>query len=636
MFPRIVKSPKKSGTYEYLVISKSIHVKGKGSTTKNIANLGNINKFKKQDINGIIDGLIRIFQVEEYGRTKDIEILESLEHGSIIFWQKIWNLLELPQMIKRHIRKHKRINLAVQKYVEMMVLNRCIDPLSKLGGSRWIERTSYKVMHGYNKLSLHVENFYRSMDYLLRIKDELELSVFEKLKNLFSVNVKLTFYDITSTFFYTENSPIGANGYSRDDHPDKEQIIVGVVTSFEGYPIKHYVFTGNRKDETTVADVVRQLKRDYHIEETTFVGDRGMITKLNLERITGEGFSYIMGIKHRQSELGTMVLSEGEMAHLPCMRHGDLEIRERTVAIKDFLIWKVRNFLGGLVIPMETFEHFQQRIKMLSNKDTFESSAFKALLAGLTGDRKAQKRISALLKRYQGQYENKVRLVICMNQNRKALSKKKRETRLSTLSESLDQIFSKGGDSDVLEQEKKLHDLFEGYKSRYKKFFIMERDPKTQKALGYCQDEKSIQEEEKLDGIFILTTNRHDLEAKKVVDSYKNLKEVEMLFDDLKNFVDIRPIRHWLEIRVRAHVFICILALLQKRILEINYLKGKSVMELLEKISTCKLIKYKVKFSEREQRSQTFPKVTNITPEQEKYFSLLGIRNPMSLEKIIW
>ncbi|MCK4447708.1 MAG: hypothetical protein KAW56_11600 [Candidatus Marinimicrobia bacterium] len=51
-------------------------------------------------------------------------------------------------------------------------------------------------------------------------------------------------------------------------------------------------------------------------------------------------------------------------------------------------------------------------------------------------------------------------------------------------------------------------------------------------------------------------------------------KEVEILFDDLKNFVDIRPIRHWLEVRVRAYVFVCILALLLKRVFEINYLGG--------------------------------------------------------------
>jgi len=37
------------------------------------------------------------------------------------------------------------------------------------------------------------------------------------------------------------------------------------VTSFEGYPIKHYVFEGNRKDETTVKDVVKELKSEYNI-----------------------------------------------------------------------------------------------------------------------------------------------------------------------------------------------------------------------------------------------------------------------------------------------------------------------------------------------------------------------------------
>ena len=66
MFPRIAKSKKKSGVYEYLVISESIHVKGKGSTTRNVANLGNIKKFNPKDIEGVIDGLIRLFQIEKF------------------------------------------------------------------------------------------------------------------------------------------------------------------------------------------------------------------------------------------------------------------------------------------------------------------------------------------------------------------------------------------------------------------------------------------------------------------------------------------------------------------------------------------------------------------------------------------
>jgi len=159
---------------------------------------------------------------------------------------------------------------------------------------------------------------------------------------------------------------------------------------------------------------------------------------------------------------------------------------------------------------------------------------------------------------------------------------------------------------------------------------------KTQKACGYGLNQKVIDYEEKMDGIFILTTSRQDLETKKIVESYKNLKEVEMLFDDLKNFVDIRPIRHWLAVRVRAHVFICILALLLKRIFEIDCLKGKCVMEPLEEVSKSKLIKYKVRFSEREDRTKTFRKVTDTTSDQKRYFKMVGIRNPMNLENFVW
>ena len=91
MFPRIYKSKKDSGFYEYLVISESVHIKGKGSTTRNIANLGNIKKFRPEDIDSLIDGLIRLFKVEKFALSKDVEILESLEHGNIILWRKLWN-----------------------------------------------------------------------------------------------------------------------------------------------------------------------------------------------------------------------------------------------------------------------------------------------------------------------------------------------------------------------------------------------------------------------------------------------------------------------------------------------------------------------------------------------------------------
>ena len=641
MFPRISKSTKNGKNYDYLVISESIHVKGKGSTTRNIATLGNIKRFGRQDVANLIDGFIRIFKLENYCLSEDVQLLESLEHGSIIFWQKLWDELGLSKIIKNQVKlKNKRIKLEVDKYVQMMVINRCVDPLSKLGVTRWIERTCYKEMAGYKDLDFDVTYFYRSMDHLLKVKDDLEFAIFEKLKDLFSINVKLTFYDITSSFFYTDNCEIGENGYSRDNRPEREQIVIGVVTTFEGYPIKHYVFEGNRKDETTVKQVVKELKSAYNIEDTTFVGDRGMITKLNLARLEGEGFKYIMGVKHRQDEICSMLLSESVLEEDYEIYKG-LKIRERKVKVKEFLIWKCKKIIREQKadVANKQFALLEKEILGLSNKSEPESGTYKSIAESIIKgiDSKVCAKIFRAIKKYQGRYEDELRYIICLNEQRKAGSEKKRQVSISKLSKELDKVFSENARyKEDRAIDKAVNKIFEGYKVKFKKFFTIARDSKSKKAIGYSLNQQKIEQEKKFDGIFVLLSSRYDIKPCEVVDSYKNLKEVEMLFDDLKNFVDIRPIRHWLQIRVRAHVFICILSLLLKRILEIHYMKGKCVMEPLEEISKSKLIKYKVKFSKREDRSQTFPKVTNTTPLQKKYFNMIGIRNPMSLEKFIW
>ena len=640
MFPRIMTVRKPQKTYQYLVISESVRIKGKGSTTRNIANLGNIEKFHSQDIANLIDGFIRLFELDHYALTEDIEILESLEHGTILLWRKLWEELELSKIIERKVHaKERRVALEVGKYIELMVVNRCVDPLSKLGASRWVERTCYRAMKGYAGLSLDVNNFYRSMDYLLRHKEEVELAIFERLRNLFSINVKLTFYDITSSYFYSENCPLGENGYSRDKRPDLEQIVIGVVTSFEGYPIKHYVFEGNTKDETTVAQVVASLKSDYHIEQTTFVGDRGMITKLNLGQIQRNGFDYILGVKHRQDEICELLLATEDWAEGSYEWHKDLKIKEQRVPIKGFLIWKAKRWLEQSQVKpgRRAMSRFEAKIQDLTNGEGVEYADFRPILEGLVGaeDKRLCRKLFELIKKYVGRYEQEPRYVVCLNEERRAITRKKREATLSRLEKELKK-WTPTQEQQPSEIEQGLNKIFEGYKSRYRKFFEIEREAQSDKAIGWCRNEGRLEQEEKRDGVFVLLTTREELAASCVVDSYKNLKEVEMLFDDLKHFVDIQPIRHWLGPRVRAHVFLCILALLLKRLFEINYLGGKSTMEPIEELSKSRLIKYKVRFSEREERTQVIPKVTTTTPIQKKYFNLVGIRNPMSLENFVW
>jgi transposase len=81
-------------------------------------------------------------------------------------------------------------------------------------------------------------------------------------------------------------------------------------------------------------------------------------------------------------------------------------------------------------------------------------------------------------------------------------------------------------------------------------------------------DKAKIKAEERLDGKYLLSTSDPDLSAEDVALGYKNLLEAERGFRDLKTTLELRPVFHRLEHRIRAHVLICWLALLLIRIAE--------------------------------------------------------------------
>ena len=81
-------------------------------------------------------------------------------------------------------------------------------------------------------------------------------------------------------------------------------------------------------------------------------------------------------------------------------------------------------------------------------------------------------------------------------------------------------------------------------------------------------DHATLKAEARLDGKYLLSTSDPELSAEDVALGYKNLLEAERGFRDLKSTLELRPVFHRLEHRIRAHVLICWLALLLIRITE--------------------------------------------------------------------
>jgi hypothetical protein len=85
----------------------------------------------------------------------------------------------------------------------------------------------------------------------------------------------------------------------------------------------------------------------------------------------------------------------------------------------------------------------------------------------------------------------------------------------------------------------------------------------TNDQFAFTRNEDQISAEAALDGIYVIaaTIGPEQMDAAKVVATYKSLARVERDFRSIKSIdLDLRPIHHWTETRVRAHVFICMLA----------------------------------------------------------------------------
>lgn len=87
-------------------------------------------------------------------------------------------------------------------------------------------------------------------------------------------------------------------------------------------------------------------------------------------------------------------------------------------------------------------------------------------------------------------------------------------------------------------------------------------------------DIKAIAEDEKYDGYYGIATNETDLDPQKIMDAYHNLWRIEESFRIMKSTLEVKPIFHWTEKRIKGHFVVCFLAFLLERNLEFRLKKA--------------------------------------------------------------
>lgn len=198
------------------------------------------------------------------------------------------------------------------------------------------------------------------------------------------------------------------------------------------------------------------------------------------------------------------------------------------------------------------------------------------------------------------------RFVICRNLAEAKRDEQRRALAIERLARELEAIATKRGDARLrAEGELLAHPTLARYLTRRKGALVI--------------DQKKVAVEARLDGKFLLSSSDDSLSASDMARLYKGLLEVEDSWREMKQTLELRPVHHRKEERIRAHVTLCFLGLMLMRVAE--RATGDTWRNLRRELDRMHLGTFAGPAGTITQRTET-------TPRQREILAALGIAEP--------
>ena len=473
----------------------------------------------------------------------------------------IWRQLQVDKTLKR-LLKGRRLDSATERVLFMLVANRALAPAdhkSKLASLTWLEDVQ---LPGVGDLGDDPNVCYRAMDWLLEIEDQLAESVYWATADLLDLEVDLLLFDTTSTYWQTDRADPGDGD---GDGPTAEQVLPDHLDG--GEASSGFRTYGKSKDH-----------------------------RPDLPQV-------VVGMAVTRTGIPIRVWCwPGNTGDSPLIRQVKQDLKAwklgRVVWVADrgFTSADNRRYLqrgGGHYIMGEK----------LRNGSTDAQAALKRQGRYRTVADNLQVKQVVL-----DDGTMRDRFIVCRNPDEADRDALVRDQIVARLEQAID-------GSDGLSDRKRA-ELAGRLKTRpaYNRFLRI-----TPKSGLLRIDRGAITADAKLDGKFLLRTSDPTLTTADVARGYKQLLQVERGWRDLKLHLDLRPVHHRLEDRIRAHVLLCWLALLTTRIAE--NATGDTWRNLRRDLSQLAAI-------EHAGSSGHVVETTQPTDRHEQIFTAIGVKPP--------
>ncbi|MCP4874326.1 MAG: IS1634 family transposase [Gammaproteobacteria bacterium] len=492
-----------------------------------------------------------------------------------------------------------------------MVAARILEPESKLATTRWWPITTLPRMLGVE--TADEQELYAAMDWLLERQDRIE----KKLAARHLEEGGLVLYDLSSSYMEGQCCSLAMRGHNRDGKKGKLQVNYGLLTDDQGCPVSVSVFEGNTCDGKTLLPQVERVQQQFGIQHLAIVGDRGMISQTQIDQLKEiPKIDWISAL--RSSSIKKLVDAQAvqpdlfDTCNLFALTHPDYP-GERLIACRNPVLAERRANKRQALLEATTRtlkevqaivergklkgeEKIGQRVKkILGSTGVGEYFAltiddgrfeFRLLDPGAAADTlldafgkrldrlrtriergtlRGRKAIETRLTRISKQHKLQSQVSFEVREDgfdfRFCDPEEARQAAIAGFCEALQQVRvlveqGRYGGRDKIGL--RLGKIIDKYKVG-KHFVLAIRDD----GFAFSIDEPRVAAEAALDGIYIVRTSLEEerLSAEDTVRSYKRLSQVERAFRSIKTMdLKVRPIYHYLEPRVRAHLFLCMLA----------------------------------------------------------------------------
>jgi transposase len=331
MFLRCNRRKKDGKTHDYWSVVESRRCSGGRVVQRQVLYLGEINASQREAWRKTIElqdagirrqvalfpaGSMPVDDVDAIGvRLSELSLRRPRQWGACWLALQLWQQLELDSFWRPRLARAQG-NTPWLKVLKTLVAYRLIDPGSEWRLHRqWFDASAMADLLDSDFALAEKNTLYRCLDRIVEHKDDLFKFLVRRWGELFGAKFDVLLYDLTSTYFETDEDrgpdDLRQFGYSRDKRGDCRQVVIALIVTPEGFPLSYEVMGGGTADSTTLSGFLDRIEQRYGRANRIWVMDRGIPTEDSLAKMRSIGASYLVGTpKGRLTKLEQAFLNQ--------------------------------------------------------------------------------------------------------------------------------------------------------------------------------------------------------------------------------------------------------------------------------------------------------------------------------------